>query len=384
MLAAVRSLTRRGIEVSVGSNQFRGMGYSSRYVARRYLYPHPGADPAPFVERLRAILEQEQHDVLLPMNDYTMIALAHEGGALAGLTRMALPPAATVLRAHDKYGLTMLARELGIETPETRLAEEREALPAAVAEVGYPCVVKYRRGSGAVGLRMLEGPVDWDEWGAPERPSDLGFDSANLLVQERVPGITHDVCAICHEGELRVAMTQARVRTYPFEGGMAVEVVTTKEPDLVERAAALLRALRWHGPAQVEFKVDAATGRRWLIEVNGRLWGGLGMAIHAGLDFTWLWSQMAMEGDIEPRWDYRVGARYRWPAPLGLLHIAQAPRKAEAVWSLFGPARDAGGDWWWSDPVPVLAEVGYALRRMWGRKRLGAGRAAVVTGRGSK
>jgi predicted ATP-grasp superfamily ATP-dependent carboligase len=377
MLAAARALARRGVQVSAGSNAFLGMAYWSRAVRHRLLYPHPSPDPAPFLHHLRSLLQAHPHDVLLPMNDDTTLALARHPSALDGLTRTVLPPMDSIELARDKFEITLLAQRLGLEIPETRLAASPGELPAAANAIGYPAVLKFRSGSGAVGLHFLSGPIDWDRLPTPQSPLGLGFNPSQFLLQRRVPGRTHDVVTLCHHGEIRAALSMIRLRTFPVEAGVTVESLTTRAPHLLERAATLLRALRWHGPALVEFMEDPLTRQCWFIEVNGRLWGGLAAAIHAGLDIPFLLCQMALHGDIEPHLDYRAGARFRWSPPLSLLHLAHAPDKPAALHALFGPARGAGGDFLWSDPAPQLAEFLYAAQRALARRRLKPARPPV-------
>lgn len=379
-LCAARALARRGVRVSVGSDRFRGLACWSRAVAERLRYPHPGREPGPFISRLERLLDANRHDVIIPVDDYTTAAVAAHAGALAALVHMAVPGPASQARAHDKLAVVALGRELGIETPLTLRAETDDEVRQAAARIGCPCVVKFRRGSGAVGLRILQRPGDWLADDGKRAAPGLIFGGRQYLVQERVPGDTHDVCAVVCHGNMRAAMTQRRLRTYPAAAGVGIDCVTTDEPALVERAALLMRALRWHGPAQIEFKVDPASGRAWLIEINGRLWGTLALADWAGIDVPWMLCRMALDGDVEPQMGYRAGARYRWLLPLGLLHAAQSDEKWQALWGFLAPSRDTGGDWRWSDPWPHAAEAVYALQRMWSRGRFGPERRLPLEG----
>ncbi len=62
----------------------------------------------------------------------------------------------------------------------------------------------------------------------------------------------------------------------------------------------------------VEYKVDQRTGTPMLMEINGRFWGSLQLAVDAGVDFPRLLLECA-EGraPAEPV-SYRVGNRLRW------------------------------------------------------------------------
>jgi predicted ATP-grasp superfamily ATP-dependent carboligase len=73
----------------------------------------------------------------------------------------------------------------------------------------------------------------------------------------------------------------------------------------------LLDDLHWHGVAMVEFKQDAADGLPKLMEINGRFWGSLQLAIDAGVDFPALLVS-AIASPPRPQEPYRVGVRSRW------------------------------------------------------------------------
>jgi hypothetical protein len=70
--------------------------------------------------------------------------------------------------------------------------------------------------------------------------------------------------------------------------------------------------LEWHGVAMMEFKEDIRTGARFLMEVNGRFWGSLQLAIDAGVDFPHLVCQLAL-GHVPVTMPlYRPGVKSRW------------------------------------------------------------------------
>ena len=61
----------------------------------------------------------------------------------------------------------------------------------------------------------------------------------------------------------------------------------------------------------IEFKVDNRTGIPNLLEINGRLWGSLPLAVAAGVDFPWLAWELATTGHTDQVTDYAVGTRCR-------------------------------------------------------------------------
>lgn len=370
-LCCARALARAGAWVAVGSDRFWGQAYYSRFVRRRVRYPHPRLGVSEFIAALDRHIESEGCDVVLPMNDYTTWALTHHRGDLSAAVATALPPASSLETVEDKADCLEIAHGLGIETPiSIEIANRRELLEAG-ERLGYPCVLKLRRGSGAVGFRVIHGRNELiTAYETPHPPSDPTFDRDHLLVQEYIPGETRDACFLCDRGQPRAELTQRRLRSYPRDGGVGTLVETTHEPRLLERGRSVLAALDWHGPAQVEFKVDPKTDRTWLIEINGRFWGSLDLAVHAGVDFPLYTCRLALGQSVSTQSIYPVGLQFRWPFPFGLLAMGTRGSRLQAAWEFFGPRRDIRSDLVWNDPLPLAAEALYIGRRGWERGSL--------------
>lgn len=62
----------------------------------------------------------------------------------------------------------------------------------------------------------------------------------------------------------------------------------------------------------VEFKMDLADQTLKLMEINGRFWGSLQLAIDAGVDFPSLLVRTLADEPMQPVETYRIGVRSRW------------------------------------------------------------------------
>lgn len=108
------------------------------------------------------------------------------------------------------------------------------------------------------------------------------------------------------------------------------------------------------------------------MEVNGRLWGSLQLAIDAGVDFPVLAASLARGEPVEPVEVYRVGVRSRWwwgdvdhlvarlrhsPTWLGL--PPGAPSRWQTVCDFLHVWRSADRLEVWDadDPLPFLRET---------------------------
>ena len=84
------------------------------------------------------------------------------------------------------------------------------------------------------------------------------------------------------------------------------------DTELVAQSEALLDQFGWQGVAMVEFKREETTGTPYLMEINGRFWGSLQLAISAGVDFPALLVALARGEFVNAVDAYRIGVRNRW------------------------------------------------------------------------
>ena len=103
-VACARSLARAGAWLAVGGDELWGQAFYSRFVARRVRYPHPRNGVDSFIEALLELIERWSIDAVLPMNDYTTLAMSRRRERLRGQVATLLPPTDAV--------------ELAAETPK--------------------------------------------------------------------------------------------------------------------------------------------------------------------------------------------------------------------------------------------------------------------------
>jgi predicted ATP-grasp superfamily ATP-dependent carboligase len=109
------------------------------------------------------------------------------------------------------------------------------------------------------------------------------------LVQEYCPGKGIGQMFLVHEGEILLQFQHQRVHEWPPEGGVSTlckSLSLSAHQACRERSESLLRALRWTGVAMVEYRYDHTTDTYYFMEINGRFWGSLPLAIAAGVPFA--------------------------------------------------------------------------------------------------
>jgi predicted ATP-grasp superfamily ATP-dependent carboligase len=216
--------------------------------------------------------------------------------------------------ASDKAHLHAIAPHFGIAVPSQRIICRRDE--PAPSDLRFPVAVKAARSVTDTGTIIKRGVAVRYANGAASLQAILNSTAAEsfpLLVQERIVGPGVGVFLLLWEGQEIAAFSHLRLREKPPGGGVSVYAESiAPDPGLVARSRELLLSLGFEGVAMVEYKVDQATGVPYLMEVNGRFWGSLQLAIDAGVDFPQLLISTAIDGTIPSRPSPTIGVRNRW------------------------------------------------------------------------
>jgi predicted ATP-grasp superfamily ATP-dependent carboligase len=342
-LGAIRCLGRHGAVVTAGAARRWGQGFLSAYTKSKLVYPPP-ANEEGFLSAILRTVEAEQIDVILPIGGETTRALSRHKERVERYAAVPVADWTAMEIASNKRRTMDMAAHLGVPIPKTYRAIDE------VAE--FPVVVKEVHGSGGVHYVNSE-----DQLRA--LPTDAS------VIQEYVPGEGFGFFALFVGGEEQAIFMHRRIREYPVTGGASTAAESFYDPVLRDLGLRLLRGLRWHGVAMVEFKRDRRDGEYKLMEINPKFWGSLDLAIACGVEFPWLAVEAAVGRDIEPVMTYPTGVRFRWVLDDFMRTLAN-PSSARAFMRDFSPSvRD---DLVWSDPKPLIFQtmisVAVTVRRL--------------------
>ncbi|HKY49732.1 MAG TPA: ATP-grasp domain-containing protein [Candidatus Limnocylindria bacterium] len=379
-LGVVRSLGRRGIPVWVLTDEHLLASWS-RYCRRAI--PWPAAAEADQVARLLALAREHGIDgwALYPAGEEAAAMLARNRDALAERYRSTvLVPWETLQHAYDKRLTYRLAAELGVDHPLTRYPRDRDDV--AAFDGPFPAILK-----PAVRPTIDRFTID-KAWPAADRATLLTrydeacrvTDPAAIMIQALVPGgggSQLSYAALCRAGEPVACVTARRARQWPMDFGRASTFVETIDaPEVEELALRILRALRFDGIVELEFKRDPRDGRLKLLDINPRIWGWHTLGRGAGVDFPYLLWRM-VHG--EPLARIRGRAGVRWvraltdvPTALRAVRAGELPL-IDYLWSVRPPIECAVLAL--DDPLPALLEAPEAARVAWGRRLGTAARA---------
>jgi predicted ATP-grasp superfamily ATP-dependent carboligase len=262
-------------------------------------------------------LEKRNIEYLIPVTDISIIPVLQYRNQLFGNVQVPYPDFSTVLQASDKYYLFQLAQECGVPMPKTIFVKQPFRPAAILASIDcFPVVVKPARSVFIEDNHLLLAGVShvYSKDQLLQLVEIRGYlQRYPFLIQERIVGAGIGYFVLLHEGKVVAEFSHRRIREKPPCGG--VSVFSESLPvasDVQKYSLRLLHALGWSGVAMVEFKLDQNSGTPMLMEINGRFWGSLQLAIGAGVDFPHLLVRMTSNGtDVCSKASYKH-RRWRW------------------------------------------------------------------------
>lgn len=364
-LAAARSLVRAGFEVGVAAGRGRRFSLAglSRGVRRVHLSSDPLADPEGYAAEIGGIVRQHAVRVLMPVTDPSVEAVLGGRRYIPAQAAVPFPDLAVYRQASDKAAMLERAQRAGLAVPETVLLGDRtDPLPGSGF---FPAVLKPHRsivraaaGRQHVAVRFADTPAR-----CRAALRDFPDGAFPVLLQRRVHGPGEGLFVLRWGGRVVAEFAHRRLREKPPEGGVSVyRESIALDSDLARAGRRLLEELDWRGVAMIECKRDAKTGRHVFMEVNGRLWGSLQLAIDAGVDFPALLLACALGTSVPAVSRYRIGVRSRWfwgdvdQLYLRMRNGSGAAGKLAALREFLLTRGDREEIWRWRDPAPFLLE----------------------------
>ena len=144
------------------------------------------------------------------------------------------------------------------------------------------------------------------------------------------------------QGAVRAEFMHRRIHEVPHTGGVSSYRKSWFDKNVLEDARLKLNALGWQGVGMFEYRWDASNGEFYLMELNGRFWGSLHLALFAGVDFPALLvaCHLGRDSKVVRQWN-DVSSRYTFPREieyvLSVLKDPKVPssRKLRAVGEFF-------------------------------------------------
>jgi len=310
-LVATQSLGKQSIKVVTADSIYPATSFFSKYSTSYFVYPAYEQSPELFINSLRQYIERNNIEVLMPIYEETFVISKYKD-RFSENVKIPVADYETLIKANNNRYLMNFADEIGVKTPQTWTIDDISELRQVAKKVEFPAVIKLVEGVGSKGLRFVHSE---DELIIEYKKviKKFGINPSEFpLIQEYISGTGYGVSLIFNHGDPRAICAYKNIRVFPITGGPSTARISIRHAKMEKYASTLLKELNYHGVAEVEFLIDDRTKEPVLMEINPRFWGSLNQAICAGVDFPYLVYKMAMEGDVQPVFTYKVGVKTRW------------------------------------------------------------------------
>lgn len=372
-LTIVRSLGRKGIEVVLGVQDPRSLVPYSRFVSSVIRFPSSLSDLTRWEEKLKEVLSVQKFDLIIPGADETLVPLVNKRDEFQSLANLAVPDEIGFNYTYYKHNTIKMARDLDVPIPTTFLVENMNDLSLIHSHIQlqFPLVAKPSSSKVWEKDQYFELQVtyihDWMELlGYVKRVLPV----AKILIQEYFPGVGVGQEFLAQNGVVQKAFQHERVHEPLRGGGSSYRRSTPLDERMLSCSQKMLSYLRWTGVAMVEYKRNPSTGKFVLMEINGRFWGSLPLAVSAGMDFPLALYQLLVEKRVGQSIGYRTELYCRdlerdawwfvenWTADKNRSNLITVPR-GRVVRELFNIVR--GNERWDTitvdDPLPGIIEL---------------------------
>jgi carbamoyl-phosphate synthase large subunit len=271
LIRALRENGERSVRIVGTDMAERAIG---RHLCDGFHLVPAGSDPG-FADAIRALVEDEQVDVILPQSSFDLAGLAGHRDELGARVLVSEPE--TTRLANDKASCYELLHELGVPAPQFQRVRGAAEVERAAHELGYPehpVCFKPVFSSGSRGFRILDATVDRAHQLLHERPGSVSMrleEALELLPRDGGPDLL--VMELATGGErtidgigdgTHVVLGHPKTRE-SMRAGLAMYFVTLEDPALMELADRIVAGLRIEHFFNIQLVGDL------VIEVNPRI-----------------------------------------------------------------------------------------------------------------
>jgi carbamoyl-phosphate synthase large subunit len=271
LLRALRENGEREVRLVGTDMSERSIG---RHLCDAFHVVPAGSDPG-FPDAIRAIVEREGVDVVLPQSSFDLQGLAEHRGDFPVPVLVSDPD--TIRRSNDKAETYALLHRLGIPAPAFRRVNGAREVESAARELGYPerpVCFKPVFSSGSRGFRVLDPTVDRAHQLLHERPGSVAMrleeavellpdeGGPDLLVMELATGGERTIDGIA-DGR-RVVLGHPKTRE-AMRAGLAMYFVTLDDAELMAIADRIVEELA------IEWFFNIQLVGEHVIEINPRI-----------------------------------------------------------------------------------------------------------------
>lgn len=357
-LTILHGLKEIGCRVTVLCSSKFDVCYASKLPDEKILNENAAGSYDGFENFLLSEISSGKYDVLLPVAEMTTNKVTKHEEEYKKFVRMACAPRKAYIQAFNKQNTFEHAMNIGMPCPITR--RENQPVEDFLSNTDFPVIIKPRSGMGSIGFHKFEKREDFWPY-IKEHNIDLDQYVLQKFIQyDKYLGA---ILFVDQKGNVCMAYADEVLRWFPIDAGTACLIRSIDNPELLQNAANLLKAMNWQGVAALSFMIDKKDNTPKLQEINGRIPASIKLSWQCGFNVAKLLIEMAYDQIVEqypPNTQFGQLTRH-FHADLGWFFKSLKRFKADPSWFSWKNTKDVV--YWKGDIKPWFA---YTIRKLTG------------------
>ena len=311
-LSIVRSLGRAGLEVHSAWTEKSSIARSSRFLYQTHEIATPWDGGIGWIRNLNDLHSANDFAWVVPCNDQSAIPIrASRDSLIQSQTYYLLNDQAFDV-VNSKIESVALAGLLGIPIPRSATISDAGQLDEIADELGFPLVLKPESSFTSASLSRKRKVVTiGSQVELNSAFQRMSTSEAPLQVQKYFQGVGTGIEFLADQGKLLRVFQHLRLHEPPGGGGSSYRKSIPLHHKMLEATEKLVGHTKYSGVGMAEFLWNRPTDQWRFVEINGRFWGSLPLAIASKADFPANLHSNRLSGQTVFRSDYRIGVHCR-------------------------------------------------------------------------
>ncbi len=357
-LTILHGLKEIGCHVTVLCSSKHDVCYASKLPDKKILDKEALGSAEGYESFILSQITNHQYDVLLPVAEMTTNKITQHEDEFKKHIKIACAPRKAYIQAFNKQKTFEHAMNIGMPCPSTR--REGQSVEDFLKDINFPLIIKPRSGMGSIGFHKFEKKEDF--WPYIQ---EHNIDLDQYVLQEFIPYDKYlgAILFVDQKGKVCMAYADEVLRWFPIDAGTACLIRSIDNPELLNNAEKLLKAMKWQGVAALSFMIDKRDNIPKLQEINGRIPASIKLSWQCGFNVAKLLVDMAYDRDIEP---YPQNTAFgqltrHFQADLGWFFKSPQRFRTEPSWFSWKNTKDVV--FWKGDIKPCIA---YTFQKLFG------------------
>ncbi|MGM8216553.1 carboxylate--amine ligase [Bacillaceae bacterium W0354] len=361
-LSIIRSIAKlKKYQLLVSGTSQLDLCRFSNHTDKFFVYDDPEKDHGNFINSFKQIIHEVDPDYIFPCSDLTLYSIYHSDLYMSISEKLMAPPREEYLMSFNKGQMNEIVKKNNLKVIED----------VCINSCEFPIVVKPSQSRYLIDNRVVYGFRQF-----VQNRSELGSmlqqmrRFGDVLIQRKIEGKGYGVFAAAKEGKPIVFFAHERIREVPPGGGVStLRRAKQVHPQLLLAATKIIESLNWTGIIMVEFKGESES-EAYFMEVNGRPWGSMDLAVSSGVDFPQimvdLFIQRLSYEELLQKYNKTYETNYysRWiTGEINYIRYAiksnlSIKEKVKLIKGVLLKQRNESYDTFrWKDPIPFLIEI---------------------------